>query len=155
MENRWHAWNFCDIHGYPIVALIEAIVEAMIEPIIEPIIEIAKIWNSYNIEKLKYSCELINRQQIVATSYEVHFIQEIVHYLEKTAYINEPAIAIYTTILKCLLEAEKEEYFENLKAGKLLFLKKEHKREATQLHKINLYIWLKSAKNIPGAVVSA
>lgn len=49
-------------------------------------------------------------------------------------------------------------YFENLKAGKLLFLKKEHKREATstQLHKINLYIrgvWLKSAKNIPGAVV--
>jgi hypothetical protein len=41
-------------------------------------------------------------------------------------------------------------YFENLKAGKLLFLKKEHKREATQLH--YLYIWLKSAKNIPGAV---
>lgn len=45
-------------------------------------------------------------------------------------------------------------YFENLKAGKLLFLKKEHKREATQLHKINLYIWLKSAKkNIPGKVL--
>ena len=43
----------------------------------------------YFIEKLKYSCELINRQQIVAKSYEVHFIQEIVHYLEKKKHIHE------------------------------------------------------------------
>ena len=90
----------------------------------------------YFIEKLKYSCELINRQQIVATSYEVHFIQEIVHYLEKTAYINEPAIAIYTTILKCLLEAEKEEYFENLKA---LLSKNSHLFEKNEARDMYMY----------------
>ena len=46
----------------------------------------------------------------------MHFIQEIVHYLEKTKHIHEPAITIYTTILKCLLEAAQENHFERLKS---------------------------------------
>ncbi|MGB1204800.1 MAG: hypothetical protein ACPG5B_04080 [Chitinophagales bacterium] len=90
----------------------------------------------YFIEKLKYSCELINRQQIVATSYEVHFIQEIMHYLEKTKYKNEPAIAIYITILKCLLEAEEEIHFANLK---LLLANNYHLFEKTEARDMYMY----------------
>ncbi len=66
--------------------------------------------------KLKYSCEIINRQQIVAPDYHLRLLNEIMLYLEQHPHEEQPAISIYATILRCLTEFEKESHFEELKS---------------------------------------
>lgn len=69
----------------------------------------------YLSQKLKYSCEIVNRQYIVSSDYELKLLNEILTYLESNPHEDVPPVAIYSTILKCLLEKENESHFIQLK----------------------------------------
>jgi len=69
--------------------------------------------------KLKYSCEMLNNQQMVATPYVYNMVEEVSQYIEKKDMVTEPIINIYYHILKMLIEENPEPYFVKLK--KLLF----------------------------------
>lgn len=65
--------------------------------------------------KLKYSCELINRQKLVASDYTVRLLKEITAHLKETAYDDHPSIAIYFQVLMTFIEGENEVHFEKLR----------------------------------------
>ncbi len=69
----------------------------------------------YIATKLKYSCELINRQKLVATDYELRFLKEISDHLRETAYDAYPSITIYYQILMTFVENDIDAHFEKLK----------------------------------------
>lgn len=69
----------------------------------------------YIATKLKYSCELINRQKLVATDYEVRFLKEISDHLKDHSYDAHPSITIYYQILMTFVENENDAHFEKLK----------------------------------------
>ncbi|MFN3939925.1 MAG: hypothetical protein ACK4IY_05020, partial [Chitinophagales bacterium] len=56
--------------------------------------------------KLKYLCELMNRQMLVAANYEMHLLKEIFIHLQDNKYEDIPAITIYYKILMTFLEPE-------------------------------------------------
>lgn len=65
--------------------------------------------------KLKYSCEMLNRQKVVLANYELRLISEILHYLDTHPHEDTPAVAIYAAIYRCLSNSTHEQYFEQLK----------------------------------------
>ncbi len=65
--------------------------------------------------KLKYSCELANRKNVIATQYELRLLDEILLYLKEHPMDDVPAIAIYYQILMTLLESDDDEHFIQLK----------------------------------------
>lgn len=65
--------------------------------------------------KLKYSCEMLNRQKVVLANYELRLINEILHYLDTHPHEDTPAVAIYAAIYRCLSNSTYEQYFEQLK----------------------------------------
>jgi len=69
----------------------------------------------YLAQKLKYSCELFNRKNIVAAKYELRLLDEILVYVKGRDFGNAPAIAIYYEILMALRESENETHFKKLK----------------------------------------
>ncbi|MGB0839057.1 MAG: hypothetical protein ACPGXL_02895 [Chitinophagales bacterium] len=69
----------------------------------------------YLSRKLKYCCEMVSRQNIVASQYELRMLDEILLYLKKNPHNDIPPIAIYSTILLTLLEAKEEKHFVHLK----------------------------------------
>ncbi|MDZ4844419.1 MAG: hypothetical protein SH857_02595 [Chitinophagales bacterium] len=69
----------------------------------------------YLAQKLKYSCELFNRKNIVAANYELRLLDEILVYVKKKDFEHAPAIAIYYEILMALKETESEAHFKKLK----------------------------------------
>ncbi len=69
----------------------------------------------YLANKLKYSCELINRQKLVAANYELRLLKEITQHLQEHSYDEFPSIAIYYQILMTFLENDNVEHFEKLK----------------------------------------
>ena len=75
----------------------------------------------YIATKLKYSCELINRQKLVATDYEVRLLKEISDHLREHSYDDYPSITIYYQILMTFVENDNDEHF-----GKLKKLLEEH-----------------------------
>lgn len=68
----------------------------------------------YFAQKLKYCCEMVNRQKVVASDYQINLMDEILDYLDDNPLSEQPVIAIYSTILKLSLEPTKEEYFHQL-----------------------------------------
>ena len=68
-----------------------------------------------------YSCELINRQKLVATDYEVRLLKEISDHLREHSYDDYPSITIYYQILMTFVENDNDEHF-----GKLKKLLEEH-----------------------------
>ncbi|MBP8753845.1 MAG: hypothetical protein KBH39_06450 [Chitinophagales bacterium] len=65
--------------------------------------------------KLKYSCELINRQKLVAAEYELRLLKEISSHLSENSYTSYPSISIYYQILMTFLESDNAEHFKKLK----------------------------------------
>jgi len=65
--------------------------------------------------KLRYCCEMVNRQKLVEKNYDIRFMDEILDYLDKQEAVQTPPIAIYHTILKGLLEEDNVQHFEDLK----------------------------------------
>lgn len=69
----------------------------------------------YLINKLKASCEMINRQQIISGEYEIRFIENILNYIE-THEDHEPAVLIYYRIYLMLNHIEDRAHFDELKS---------------------------------------
>jgi hypothetical protein len=65
--------------------------------------------------KLKYSCELINRQKLVASDYTLRLLKEISDHLREHAYDDYPSIGIYYQILMTFVEGDNDVHFEKLK----------------------------------------
>ena len=70
----------------------------------------------YLAQKLKYSCEMVNRQNIVVSDYELKLLNEILVYLKNNPHDEIPPVAIYSAILQCLLDNQNEGHFEHFKA---------------------------------------
>jgi len=69
----------------------------------------------YLSQKLKYSCEIINRQNILTANYELKLFNEILEFLRTNPQSQKPYIAIYYQILQTLIDSGNEEHFECLK----------------------------------------
>ncbi|MBL4716075.1 MAG: hypothetical protein JKX95_05520 [Bacteroidia bacterium] len=65
--------------------------------------------------KLKYSCEIINRQNVVAVDYRLKLLNEVLSYIKNNDLGEIPAISIYYEILMTLLESDDISHFNNLK----------------------------------------
>lgn len=65
--------------------------------------------------KLKYSCELINRQKLVVTDYKLRLLKEISDHLAETSYTEYPSITIYYQILMTFIDTDTDVHFEELK----------------------------------------
>ena len=68
----------------------------------------------YFMHKLKYSCEMLNRQAILSDQYAIPFLEEVENYLSKQENL-EPLIGIYLQIYFSLLHPEEEQHFKYLK----------------------------------------
>lgn len=69
--------------------------------------------NFYFFHKLKYSCEMLNRQAIIKADYQLTFVEEVKNYLLHRSDID-PLIEIYLHIFLSLSFPEEETYFEKL-----------------------------------------
>ena len=69
----------------------------------------------YIINKLKYSCEIINHTNVWAGEYDPLLLEEIIIYLKKNKHDHIPAVAIYYQILMTLLKSDEEDHYLQLK----------------------------------------
>ena len=69
----------------------------------------------YFIQKLKHSCEMLNRVKVFEGDYDLHFIEEVTTYLEQHKMDNVSLIAIYLRVFYLLKEENVESNFEHLK----------------------------------------
>ncbi len=66
-------------------------------------------------QKLKMSCEMANRNQIVHANYTPYFLPEILNMLAKRPkLLRYPPIAVYRQILRTIQEPEYESHYEEL-----------------------------------------
>ncbi len=65
--------------------------------------------------KLKYSCEMMNRKNVMTADYRLRLLDEILLYLKQNSFDHVPAISIYFKILLTLTESENENHFNDLK----------------------------------------
>lgn len=66
-------------------------------------------------QKLKMSCEMVNRNQIVDANYTPHFLPEVLNMLaHRPELLRHPPIAVYRQILRTITTPEQEEYYEEL-----------------------------------------
>lgn len=72
-----------------------------------------KLDSFYFLQKLKYSCEMLNRQTIVSADYELPFIEEVKSYVLSQKNIS-PLISSYLYIMLTLSDPEEESHFHNL-----------------------------------------
>lgn len=70
----------------------------------------------YLINKLKYCCEILNRQNILQVNYKVPFLDFIINYLETGSLKQVPLITIYFQILNMLRKSENEKHYVKFKA---------------------------------------
>jgi len=70
----------------------------------------------YLSNKLKYCCEILNRQNIVMVEYKIPFLDSVIGYLGKNSFENVPVISVYFQILLTLKENENEKHYQKLKA---------------------------------------
>jgi hypothetical protein len=67
----------------------------------------------YFVNKLKFSCEMLNRQKILSSDYQLHFAEEVKSYLMEHDHHN-PLTSIYLQIYQILESAETAELFDRL-----------------------------------------
>lgn len=69
----------------------------------------------YLIEKLKGSCEILNRRKILEGNYQLNLTNEILTFLNQENKFSEvPIIKVYLQIFKTLQEEANETHYENL-----------------------------------------
>lgn len=68
----------------------------------------------YFFNKVKYCCAMLNRQEFLSSSYQLHFLQEVQNFLANREN-NPPLIAIYFEVLQMFLNPKKDEHFYHLK----------------------------------------
>lgn len=67
--------------------------------------------------KLRNTCEMINRQHVIAERYHFWLTEEVMKYLREhiNDYEEQPAIMVYFHILEALLHPDDEDHFTKLK----------------------------------------
>lgn len=70
---------------------------------------------AYLAKKLKYTCEIINRMNVLGVKYELPFLPNILDYLKVNPHDDIPAIAVYYKVLMTLTESENEQHYKELK----------------------------------------
>ncbi len=68
----------------------------------------------YISKSLRYYCEIINRQNILTVDYNLHFLNEIMHYIDSKGFDNVPVIIIYYKILQTLTSNDNEQHYYDL-----------------------------------------
>ncbi len=86
-------------------------------------------------EKLRYTCEVLNHQNLLQHTYTIQGVNDILHWLDTSDYRNEPPISVYLQVYQ-LLTTKSEADFLGLK---MLLLKHEAQFSATELKEIYGY----------------
>lgn len=66
-------------------------------------------------KKLKYACEMINRNKIISKAYQLQFLEEVQQFLSKYPLHTVPFIHVYYNILMMLVADDGTVYFHTLK----------------------------------------
>lgn len=69
----------------------------------------------YLTKKLKYSCEIINRMNVLKVEYNLSFLDNTLEFLKNNSFAHIPAITIYYQVLLTLRESENESHYRKLK----------------------------------------
>ncbi len=69
----------------------------------------------YLIEKLKYTCAMLNSQQVIAAPFAFRYIEELRQFFEHNPLPQSPGIAIYYRIFRMLTHPDSETDFAELK----------------------------------------
>ncbi|MGE0638340.1 MAG: hypothetical protein AB7G44_11170 [Bacteroidia bacterium] len=69
----------------------------------------------YLTKKLKYSCEIINRMNVLKVQYNLSFLDNTLEFLKNNSFAHIPAITIYYQVLLTLRESENEQHYRKLK----------------------------------------
>ena len=92
--------------------------------------------------KLQFTCEMMDREKVLAAQYQHGMIEEVLVYINKTSLDQHPAINIYHEILQTHQSEHSKEHFTKLK--QLLFQHsdqfKQKELEFIYLHAINFCI---------------
>lgn len=82
----------------------------------DPSIQHASEWldRFYFLQRLNYSCAMLDRGTILQAPYEVGLTESWVEHLTKQAFFNEPIIELYYLIYQALKNEEEEPYFDQL-----------------------------------------
>ncbi len=88
----------------------------------------------YLSEKLKYSCEILNRKNILSVDYKIRLLDETMAFLEAHPEEQVPAIAVYYRILKSLMEPNETVHFGILKEYLDSYLDQFNKDEARDIY---------------------
>ena len=90
----------------------------------------------YMSEKLKNLCDMINRKNVIAASYNITLLPELRGFIKENIKTIEviPAIFIYYKILLTLLEPDVDQHFSDLKHLLSTHEKKFSKKEARQMY---------------------
>ena len=70
----------------------------------------------YLITKLRLTCELVNRQNILSSSYDIRLVDELLNYLRHHDIESVPAMDIYHSILLLLTSEPTQQQFRRLKS---------------------------------------
>ena len=68
-------------------------------------------------DKLRQACLMLAHQKVYKAAYQMRMIEEIIHFIENSDYLEVPAISIYYYIYKASNEKDDTSYFEQLKAA--------------------------------------
>lgn len=69
----------------------------------------------YLSKKLKYSCEIINRMNVLKVEYDIKLLNNLVEYIEDNDIKETPSISVYFKVLKTLQDPETENHYLELK----------------------------------------
>lgn len=94
----------------------------------------------YIANKLKYSCEIYNNHNVLASDIEdTLLLDEIIQYLKTHEEISSPSVAIYYKILMTLLESKVEEHY-----NELINLLKKYEPHFTKNELYDMYIFARN-----------
>lgn len=88
----------------------------------------------YFTKKIKYGCEMFNRQKLFPTSYDLNFTNLVYNYLTESKKVIEPITAIYCEIYATFIKEDATENFERLKE-----LTKKYDAKISALEKQHIY----------------
>lgn len=69
----------------------------------------------YLSKKLKYSCEIINRMNILKVEYDINLLNNLLDYIDYNPVKEIPSVMVYYQVLKTLQQPEAEENYYQLK----------------------------------------
>ena len=90
----------------------------------------------YIAEKLRITCEMLNRKNIVNTPYDIAFVESVIHEIDKNRerYLDFPVINIYYLIYKTFMDESNESHYTDLKVALQKHYHQFNKDEAREMY---------------------